>query len=196
MPLHVLVLTMPAHGHYMTIRDIAVVSRARHGRCGPRQCAEERAECTGFERLPPGPGSFPPPPHPATTAYTPYLQALARRGHDVTFALCDQSRGSFDADGLGAVHGVRWLSAGGCPTYARREDALRELIARPGDLGAMGRMLDGVAQLGLEMCESARGGGAPHASTKYDPTCTMHIRTPNNAHATPTKSRTLLGTRP
>lgn len=80
-------------------------------------------------------------------------QALARRGHDVTFALCDQSRGSFDADGLGTLHGVRWLSAGDCPTYAHREDALRELIARPGDLGAMGRMLDGVAQLGLEMCE-------------------------------------------
>ena len=53
-PLRVLVLTFPAHGHYMTIRDVAV--------------------------------------------------GLARRGHAVTFALCEQSRAAFDADArVGAI---------------------------------------------------------------------------------------------
>lgn len=106
-PLRVLVLTMPAHGHYMTIKGIAV--------------------------------------------------GLARAGHAVTFALCEQSRATFDADGLAATHGIGFLSAGGCPTYNSREAALRDLIAHPGDVGAIGRMLDGVAQLGAEMCACLRG---------------------------------------
>jgi hypothetical protein len=103
-PLRVLVLTFPAHGHYMTIRDVAV--------------------------------------------------GLARRGHAVTFALCEQSRAAFDADALAARENVTFLSAGPCPTYDRREDALRELIRAPGDLAAVARVLDGVAALGAEMCDA------------------------------------------
>lgn len=101
-PLRVHVLTFPAFGHYMTIRDIGV--------------------------------------------------GLAAAGHHVTFALCDQSAPNFESDALGSRHGIRMLSAGACPTYNAREDALRRLIASPGDLSAVGAMLDGVAQLGREMC--------------------------------------------
>jgi hypothetical protein len=103
-PLRVLVLTFPAHGHYMTIRDVAI--------------------------------------------------GLARRGHAVAFALCEQSRGAFDADALAARENITFVSAGPCATYDGREGALRELIRAPGDLRAVAAVLDGVAALGAEMCDA------------------------------------------
>lgn len=101
--LRILSLTMPAHGHYMTIKGIVL--------------------------------------------------GLRRTGHDVTFALCEQSRPAFELDRLSHDEGINFLSAGLCNTYDGRELALRQLIAKPGDLTAMRTMLDGVAQLSADMCE-------------------------------------------
>ena len=100
--MRILLLTFPAYGHYMTIRDLGV--------------------------------------------------ALAARGHAVTYALCEQSHRSFALD-LGGLPNVSLLSAGACASYDLREPALASLIAAPGDLRALGAMLDGVAALGAEMCE-------------------------------------------
>jgi len=80
------------------------------------------------------------------------VQALSANGHNVTMVICDQSRKAFNDDGLSRL-GIASLSAGSCPTYDTREDALKQLIAKPKDLAVIGRVLDGVADLGRDMCK-------------------------------------------
>ena len=101
-PIKVLVVTIPPHGHYMTIRDIA--------------------------------------------------RELDRRGHVVTFALCEQSTRAFAADSS-LLGGTKLLSAGPCPAYEARDAVMRAVIAEPHNLTAIRNMMDGVSQLSREMCD-------------------------------------------
>src|SRR4051812_8860230 len=44
-------------------------------------------------------------------------------------------------------------SAGPCPIYERRDEALREYIAAPQSLEAIGHVMEGVSLLSREMCK-------------------------------------------
>lgn len=126
------VMTMPAYGHYMTTKDIAI--------------------------------------------------ALARRGHEVTFVLCDRSRPDFLKDGLAGL-GIRWRSAGNCSIYDDRESVMADLIST-GSPTVMLKMLESVAELAYQMCEAlmpqydvlAAEGSLPHAILfDADSYCAMDI---------------------
>jgi len=133
MPFSVHVLSIPAHGHYMTTKGIAL--------------------------------------------------GLAQAGHNVTWILCDRSRGDYDADGM-AARGIAFISAGPCPVYDAREGVLARAVHEGAGLameselspdgaglgGASRAMLDGMTQLAEEMCEHAMAyyaadpeGRLPHA---------------------------------
>lgn len=82
--------------------------------------------------------------------------ALAARGHNVTLVGCDATGADAARDGLlgpvGRFGGaVGFLGLGGCPSYARREAALGELIA-----GSPGAALRGMRDLGADMCAVAQ----------------------------------------
>lgn len=100
--LRIHLLTIPAHGHYMTLRDVGV--------------------------------------------------ALKKRGHDVTFALCEGNRKLFVKDGLKDL-GIRFLSAGNCSLYYEGYDPAMRALLEKEDLNTVGAVLDGVAGLSRQMCE-------------------------------------------
>jgi hypothetical protein len=89
--------------------------------------------------------------------------ALAARGHNVTLVGCDATGGDAARDGLlgpQGAHGgeVGFLGLGACPSYARREEALGELVR-----GSPGAALQGMRELGRDMCGAAFAHFGAHA---------------------------------
>lgn len=99
-PLNIHLWSIPAHGHYMTLRDVGV--------------------------------------------------ALAARGHNVSFVLCERNRDVFEKDGMPAA-GLRFLSAGACPIYDDYDRVMAAML-RNENMETVGAMLDGVSTLAHQMC--------------------------------------------